>query len=263
MLAAANFTDILYEKRNQVARITINRPHAYNAFTGHTMDELALAIHDAGVDPEIGVVVLTGSGDKAFCAGGDITWEREGGLELLVLRPYNLNTIIGRCLKPVIARVNGFAVGAGNHIAYFCDLTIAAEHAIFGQNGPRVGSPAGGHVVSYLSHVVGQKRAREMWYLCRRYTAQQALEWGLANAVVPYERLDEEVDRWCQELLTLSPTCLKILKASFEGEFDYLRGQTDQFRAMIDPNYFRSGEQMEGANAFLERRRPNFAKFRA
>ena len=253
------FHDILYQKNAGVARLTINRPETYNAFTDITLREMNEALEDASADRSIGVVVITGSGRNAFCSGGDVFWEAQGGLERI---PFNINTRIGQCLKPVIARVNGYAIGAGNHMAYHCDFTIAAEHAIFGQNGPRVGSPAGGETVSFLSHVVGHKRAREMWFLCRRYTARQAYDWGLANAVVPYEQLDTEVERWCQELLAVSPTCLKILKASFEAEFDYLRGSGEQIRRMIAPQYFRSGEQQEGAAAFLERRAPDFSPWR-
>jgi dihydroxynaphthoic acid synthetase len=256
------FTDIIYEKLDHVARITINRPKQYNAFTGHTLKELTLAVEDAGADEEIGVIVLTGTGDKAFCAGGDVSWEKEGGLERQVLEPYLFHVTLSRCLKPIIARVNGYAIGAGNHTAYYCDFTIAAEHAIFGQNGPRVGSPASGAMVSYLTRVIGAKRAREMWMLCRRYTARQALEMGLVNAVVPMERLDEEVNKWCQEILALSPTCLRILKASFVEEFGYLLGQGDQFRRSMTNREFWEEEQQEGARAFLEKRPPDFSKFR-
>ncbi|MBI3031814.1 MAG: enoyl-CoA hydratase/isomerase family protein, partial [Candidatus Rokubacteria bacterium] len=213
------YQDILYELKGHVARITINRPKQYNAFTGDTLKELTLAFEGAGTDEEVGVIVLTGAGDKAFCAGGDVNWEKEGGLERQVLEPYTLHLTVSRCPKPVIARVNGYCIGGGNHLAYFCDFTIAAEHAVFGQNGPRVGSPASGAIVSYLTRVVGAKRAREMSMLCRRYTAQQALEMGLVNAVVPMEKLDDEVTRWCDELLALSPTCLKVLKASFVADF--------------------------------------------
>ena len=254
--------DILYDKRDQVARITINRPKQYNAFTGDTLKELTLAFEDAGADEEIGVIVLTGAGDKAFCAGGDVNWEREGGLERQVLEPYTLHVTVSRCPKPVIARVNGYAIGGGNHLAYYCDFTIAAEHAIFGQNGPRVGSPASGPIVSYLVRVIGAKRAREMWMLCRRYTARQALEMGLVNAVVPYAKLDEEVDRWCQELLALSPTCLRILKASFVAEFESVLGQGDQLRRLLTTREFWEDEQQEGARAFLEKRPPDFSRFR-
>jgi len=260
--ASVDYNDILYEVREQVARITINRPKQYNAFTGETLKEMTLAVEAAGVDEEVGVIVLTGAGDKAFCAGGDVNWEKEGGLRRQVLEPFFFHVTLCRCPKPVIARVNGYAIGAGNHIAYFCDFTIAAEHAIFGQNGPRVGSPAGGAIVSYLTRVVGAKRAREIWMLCRRYTAQQALEMGLANAVVPYAKLDEEVEKWCRELLALSPTCLKILKASFVEEFSYLFGQGDQLRRYMATREFWEEEQQEGARAFLEKRAPDFSRFR-
>jgi dihydroxynaphthoic acid synthetase len=259
---AREYKDILCEVRGQVARITINRPRQYNAFTGDTLKELTLAFEDASADDGVGVVVLTGSGDKAFCAGGDVNWEKEGGLERQVLEPYTLHLTVSRCAKPVIARVNGYAVGGGNHLAYFCDFSVAAEHAIFGQNGPRVGSPAGGPIVSYLARIVGHKRAREMWMLCRRYTARQALDWGLVNAVVPLPELDAEVDRWCQELLALSPTCLRILKASFVADFEGVLGQDDAIRRLVVTQEFWREEQQEGAKAFLEKRPPDFSRFR-
>jgi dihydroxynaphthoic acid synthetase len=259
---AETYQDILYDKRDQVARITINRPRQYNAFTGDTLKELMLAFEDAAADEEVGVVVLTGAGDRAFCAGGDVNWEKQGGLRRQVLEPYMLHVAVSRCPKPVIARVNGYAIGGGNHLAYFCDFTVAAEHAVFGQNGPRVGSPAGGPIVSYLAHLIGQKRAREMWMLCRRYTAQQALQMGLVNAVVPLAELDAEVDRWCAELLALSPTCLKILKASFVAEFEPVLGQGDGIRRLVVGREFWEEEQQEGARAFLEKRRPDFSRFR-
>jgi 2-ketocyclohexanecarboxyl-CoA hydrolase len=164
---------------------------------------------------------------------------------------------VSHCPKPVIARVNGYCIGGANHLAYFCDFTIAAEHAIFGQNGPRVGSPACGAIVSYLTRVIGAKRAREMWMLSRRYSAAQALDMGLVNVVVPLAKLDEEVDKWCRELLALSPTCLKILKASFVEEFSYLFGQGDQLRRyMTTPG---SGRSSRKARAFLEKRAPDFS----
>ncbi|MBI4588702.1 MAG: enoyl-CoA hydratase/isomerase family protein [Candidatus Rokubacteria bacterium] len=258
----ARYRDILYEVTDHVARVTINRPKQYNAFTGDTLKELTLAVEAAAADEEVGVIVLTGTGDKAFCAGGDVNWEKEGGLERQILEPYLLHVTVSRCLKPIIARVNGYCIGGGNHLAYFCDFTIAAEHAVFGQNGPRVGSPACGAIVSYLTRVIGAKRAREMWMLCRRYTARQALEMGLANAVVPMEKLDEEVDKWCRELLALSPTCLKILKATFVEEFTDLFGQGDQLRRYITTREFWEEEQQEGARAFIEKRPPDFSKFR-
>ncbi|MBI4189811.1 MAG: enoyl-CoA hydratase/isomerase family protein [Betaproteobacteria bacterium] len=259
---ARTYQDIIYEKKDQVARITINRPKQYNACTGDTFKELTLALEDAGSDGEVGVIVLTGAGDKAFSAGGDVNWEKTAGADRMILEPYNLHFTISRCLKPIIARVNGYAIGGGNHLAYWCDLSIAAEHAIFGQNGPRVGSPACGPVVNYLTKVVGHKRAREMWMLCRKYTAKQALEWGLVNAVVPMEKLDEEVQKWCDEILALSPTCLRILKGSFVDEYENILGQGDIVRRLVLTPEFWQGEQQEGARAFLEKRQPNFRQFR-
>jgi len=256
------FTDILYEKNDHVARITINRPKQLNAFTGHTLNEMTLAFEDAGQDDDIGVAVLTGAGDRAFSAGGDVNWEKEGGLERQVLEPYQMHLTVSRCPKPVIARVNGYAVGGGNHLAYYCDFTIAAEHAIFGQNGPRVGSPASGPIVSYSARILGHKRAREMWMLCRRYTAKEMLAWGLVNAVVPKAELDAEVQKWCDELLALAPTCLRILKASFVAEWEYALGLGDALRRHVLRPEFWQTEQREGAEAFLEKRRPEFWKFR-
>jgi dihydroxynaphthoic acid synthetase len=257
------FKDIIYVVRDHVARITINRPKQLNAFTGDTLKELTLAVETAGADDDIGVVVLTGAGDRAFSAGGDVNWEKEGGLERQILEPYLFHVTLSRCLKPTIARVNGYAVGGGHHMAYFCDLTIASEHAIFGQNGPRVGSPACGAIVSYLTRVVGAKKAREIWMLCRRYTAQEALEMGIVNTVVPHAQLDEEVDKWCKEILALSPTCMKILKASFVEEYNALLAQGDELRRyMVTPEFWKY-EQQEGATAFLEKRAPDFWAARA
>lgn len=254
------FKDILYDKKDNVATITINRPKQLNAFTGDTLNEMALAIEDAGDDDSIGVVVLTGAGERAFCVGGDVNWEKEGGLERQVLEPYSMHISVSRCPKPVIARVNGYAIGGGNHLAYYCDFTIAAEHAVFGQNGPRVGSPASGATVNYSARILGHKRAREMWMLCRKYTAQQMMQWGLVNAVVPMAELDAEVKKWCEELLVLSPTCLRVLKASFVSDVDPLFGAGDAVRRHILPPDFYQVEQQEGARAFLEKRKPNFWK---
>jgi len=257
------FADILYDKKDHVARITINRPKQLNAFTGDTLKELTLAIEDAGQDRDIGVVVLTGSGERAFCVGGDVNWEKEGGLERQVLEPYSLHLSVSRCPKPVIARVNGYAIGGGNHLAYYCDFTIAADHAVFGQNGPRVGSPASGPLVNYSARILGHKRAREMWMLCRKYTAAQMLEWGLANAVVPYSELDAEVEKWCKEILVLSPTCIRVLKASFVSDIEPLLGGGDGMRRHILSADFYQNEQQEGARAFLEKRAPDFWKYRS
>lgn len=254
--------DIVYEKKDHVARITINRPKQLNAFTGDTLNEMTLAFEDAGQDRDIGVVVLTGAGERAFCVGGDVNWEKEGGLERMVLEPYSMHVTISRCPKPVIARVNGYAIGGGNHLAYYCDFTIAAEHAVFGQNGPRVASPASGATVNYSARILGHKRAREMWMLCRKYSAKDMLGWGLVNCVVPYADLDAEVQKWCDELLVLSPTVLRTVKASFVSDLEPLFGQGDAMRRYILSPDFYQNEQQEGARAFLEKRKPDFWRYR-
>lgn len=255
-----NYTDILYSIDRNVATITINRPKRLNAFTGHTLDELKDAFERAEKDHEVGVVVLTGAGDRAFCSGGDIEWEADGGLEG---HNFHLGIQIVDMRKPVIARVDGYSIGGGNHLAYFCDFTIASENSIFGQNGPRVGSPAGGMCVGHSASILGHKRAREMWMLCRRYTAHQMLEWGLVNSVVPKPLLDAEVRRWCDELLTLSPTCLATVKASFRHQMNsYMDKNVSDIVKEVAPNYFETGEQLEGANAFLEKRAPDFSRWR-
>jgi dihydroxynaphthoic acid synthetase len=260
------YEHITYETDNGVARLTINRPEVLNAFTRRTMDELEHAYGVLAEDHSVGVVVLTGAGERAFCAGGDVRAEAEGWLEDRggeedCKRVY---AAMRASLKPTIARVNGYAIGGGHHLAYMCDLTIAADHAIFGQNGPRVASPAQGWLVSYLVRVVGAKRAREIWLLCRRYTAQQALEWGLANAVVPMADLDREVRQWCDEMLALSPTALKVLKRTFDQEFEPLRAfqDSEDYLQQVNPGFFESGEQDEGARAFLEKRKPDFSRWR-
>jgi 2-ketocyclohexanecarboxyl-CoA hydrolase len=208
---SGDYKDILFEIKDYICTITINRPKMLNAFTGDTILELEDAVLRTYDDQSVGVVVLTGAGERAFSAGGDVNWEAEGGLEDTEWR---LGRQIVDCPKPVIARVPGYAIGGGNHLAYVCDFTIAAEHARFGQTGPRVGSPASGYPVSHSANIIGHKRAREMWMLTRQYTAQQMLDWGLVNAVVPMEKLDAEVSDWCQQLLALSPSCLKVLYQS-------------------------------------------------
>jgi len=256
--------EILYDVKDYVATITINRPKTLNAFTGDNIKELESLLTKAGSDGKVGVIVLTGSGERAFCVGGDMNWEKGvGGKSGMEAMDFELDRIIVECPKPVIARVNGYAIGGGHHIAYFCDFTIAAEHAIFGQNGPRVGSPAGGHIVAHAANVLGHKRARELWMLCRRYTAKQALEWGLANSVVPMAQLDEEVKKYCDELLSMSPTCLKIVKRSFYYHMETVMAKDQKDVVMeLAPDYFQTGEQQEGASAFLEKRKPDFSKWR-
>jgi len=260
MAPTKDFTDLLYKVDNAVATIAINRPDRLNAFTGHTIEELSRAVATAAQDRAVGVIVMTGVGDRAFSAGGDVHWEASGGLEG---HDWHLGQEIVDCPKPVIARVSGYAIGGGHHLAYFCDFTIAADHSIFGQNGPRVGSPAGGYVVSHLASIVGHKRAREIWMLCRRYNAKQALDWGLINAAVPVAELDAEVARWCDELLALSPTVLRTVKASFRNHMQsYMDKNVSDVLRKVSPNYFETGEQQEGANAFLEKRKPDFKPYR-
>ena len=259
--------EVLYDVKDAVATITLNRPKQLNAFKGDTLHEIERLLDGATQDRAVGVIVLTGTGERAFCVGGDVNWEKEAttgeGKSGLQDFEFRLNRQIIECPKPVIARVNGYAIGAGNHIAYFCDFTVAAEHAIFGQNGPRVGSPAGGYLVAHAVNVLGHKRAREMWMLCRRYTAKQALEWGLVNSVVPMAQLDEEVRKLADEALALSPTCLRILKRSMlEQMRPFLEISMNDIVKQEAPDYYETGEQAEGANAFLEKRKPDFSRFR-
>lgn len=258
--------EILYGVVDGVATITINRPKALNACTGDNFLEIERLLEQAANDRSVGVIVLTGTGERAFCVGGDVNWEkgREGrsGLEDAV-QDFQLNRKIVECPKPVIARVNGYAIGGGHHIAYFCDITIAAEHAVFGQNGPRVGSPAGGYLVAHAANVLGHKRARELWMLCRKYSAKQALEWGLVNAVVPMSELDAEVRKWADEMLALSPTCLKIIKRSLYYHLAPIMNRSmGDLIAEVAPDFFQSGEQEEGVDAFMQKRTPDFSRFR-
>jgi dihydroxynaphthoic acid synthetase len=265
------YTDILCDTKDGVRTITINRPSKLNSFTPHTVRELTRAMHDAGRDHEIGVIVLTGAGERAFSAGGDVSVENEDTFTGVDNAANAFDNIvkdfyreIRDCLKPVIARVDGYAIGGGHHMAYMCDFTIASDRSVFGQNGPRVASPAEGWLVAHLWTVVGMKRAKEIWMLCRRYSAAQALEWGLINAAVPAEQLDDEVRKWADELLALSPTVLKLLKRSFDDSLAPMREQLDRYRLqeLINPGFYDSGEQKEGSGAFLEKRAPDFSAYR-
>jgi len=255
------YQDILYEVRDAVATITINRPEKYNAFRPETCEELIDAFKRAGSDREVAVVVLTGAGDKAFCTGGDQS-DHEGGYGgrgVIGMPIDEVQSLIRDIPKPVIARVQGFAIGGGNVLATICDLTIAADTAQFGQVGPKVGSVDPGFGTAFLARVVGEKKAREMWYLCRRYTAAQALEMGLVNAVVPLDRLDEEVASWCAELAARSPTALAIAKRSFNADTEHQRGISALgFEAVA--LYYGTEESKEGGRAFREKRPPNFRK---
>jgi naphthoate synthase len=263
------YTDILYEKKHGVAWITINRPEVRNAFRTITVAELTDAFLDARWDPAVGVVVLTGAGDKAFCSGGDQKERGQGGYApgaggAASQRPMDveaLHSAIRHIPKPVIAMVNGFAVGGGHVLHVLCDLSIAAESAIFGQTGPRVGSVDAGHGTGFLARVVGEKKAREIWYLCRQYSAADALAMGLVNKVVPLKDLRAEVERWCAELLDKSPTALALAKQSFNIDSEPRAGVA-QFAHTALGLYYQTDEAMEGRNAFVEKRPVDFKKFR-
>jgi len=255
----ADYSDIIFQRADGVARITINRPEKYNAFRGQTCDELIDALHAAAWDKSIGVVVLTGAGDKAFCTGGDQS-AHDGGYDgrgVIGLPVEELQGLIRDVPKPVIARVNGFAIGGGNVLVTCCDLAIASETAQFGQVGPKVGSVDPGFGTAFLARVVGEKKAREIWFLCRRYSAQQALAMGLVNAVVPPDELDAEVDRWCKEILALSPTAIAIAKRSFNADSDSIRGIGGLGMQALSL-FYGTQESQEGVQAFLEKRKPRF-----
>ncbi|MBP6435071.1 MAG: 2-ketocyclohexanecarboxyl-CoA hydrolase [Sphingorhabdus sp.] len=258
----SEFTDILYETGDHVARITINRPELYNAFRGRTVEELIAAFQRAGWDKDIGVIVLTGAGDKAFCTGGDQSAHdgQYDGRGTVGLPIDELQSLIRDVPKPVIARVNGFAIGGGNVLATLCDLTIASDKAQFGQVGPKVGSVDPGFGTAYLSRIVGEKRAREIWYLCRRYTAAEAMALGLVNAVVPHDELDAEVARWCAELVERSPTAIAIAKRSFNADSENIRGISALGLHALSL-YYNTEESKEGGRAFNEKRKPDFRKY--
>jgi len=257
-----NYEDILYEEKDGVATITMNRPERYNAFRGQTCMELLDAFNRAGWNKDVGVIVLTGAGDKAFCTGGDQNAHdgQYDGRGVIGLPVEELQTLIRQVPKPVIARVNGFAIGGGHVLHVVCDLSIASDNAIFGQAGPKVGSVDPGFGTAYLGRVIGEKRAREIWYLCRKYTAQQALEWGLVNAVVPQAELDAEVQKWCDEILEKSPTALSIAKRSFNADSENIAG-IGALGMQAVSLYYDTEESKEGARAFLEKRKPEFRKY--
>jgi naphthoate synthase len=262
---AKTFTDILYDKAAGIAKITINRPDVRNAFRPLTVREMGLAFEDAREDPEIGVIILTGAGEEAFCSGGDQRVRGDKGYvgddQVPRLNVLDLQRQIRTLPKPVVAMVAGFAVGGGHVLHVVCDLTIAADNAKFGQTGPKVGSFDGGFGASYLARIVGQKRAREIWFLCRQYDAKQALSMGLVNAVVPLPLLEEETVAWCREMLAMSPMALRCVKAALNADCD---GQTglQELAGNATLLYYMSEEAQEGRNAYLERRKPDFARFR-
>ena len=267
---AAEYEDIRYEiSGDGIAKITINRPEVRNAFRPQTLFQLSEAFDHARDDPEVGVIILTGEGPHAFCSGGDQRIRGDDGYlgddtvakrGIGRLNVLDLQVQIRRTPKPVVAMVAGYAIGGGHVLHVVCDLTIAADNARFGQTGPKVGSFDGGYGSGLLARQIGQKRAREVWFLCRQYDAETALSWGLVNAVVPLERLEEETVAWCREMLALSPLALRMLKASMNAADDGLAG-IQQLAGDATLLFYMSDEAQEGRNAYQEKRPPDFSKF--
>src|SRR3972149_5492086 len=265
-LKVKDYTDILYEHADgeAIAKITINRPEVRNAFRPLTVHEMLDAFKRAHEDPTVGVVLFAGAGGEAFCSGGDQSVRGKGGYVgadgVPRLNVLELQRLIRLMPQPVIAVVAGFAIGGGHVLHVVCDLTIAAENAIFGQTGPKVGSFDGGYGAGYLARIIGHKKAREIWYLCRQYDAQQALEMGLVNAVVPLDRLEDEAVQWAREILEKSPLAIRMLKAAFNADTDGLAG-LQQLAGDATLLYYLTDEAKEGRDAFLEKRKPDFSKF--
>jgi naphthoate synthase len=261
---AGTFEDIRYEKAEGIAKITINRPERRNAFRPLTVDEMRRALQEARDDSSIGVIILTGEGEHAFCSGGDQKIRGDAGYAdnhgVERLNVLDFQREIRNCPKPVIAMVAGWAVGGGHVLHVVCDLTIAADNAKFGQTGPRVGSFDGGFGSSYLARIVGQKKAREIWFLCRTYDAQQALDMGLVNTVVPYADLEIETVKWCREILEKSPLAIRCLKSAMNADCDGQAG-LQELAGNATLLYYMSEEGQEGRNAFVEKRKPDFGKF--
>ncbi|MFG6387279.1 MAG: 1,4-dihydroxy-2-naphthoyl-CoA synthase [Muribaculaceae bacterium] len=258
------YTDILFDFYDGIARISINRPEVYNAFRPQTNREILDALDYCRDCPEVRVVVLTGVGDKAFCSGGDQNYKTSGGYRdsdgTPRLNVLDIHKAIRSLVKPVIAMVNGYAIGGGNVLQVVCDLTIASENAKFGQTGPKVGSFDAGFGSSYLARCVGQKKAREIWFLCRQYTAQEALEMGMVNKVVPLESLEDEVVEWCRTIKKRSPFAVRMIKRALNAELDGQHGLME-FAGDATLMYYLMDEAAEGKNAFLEKRDPDFDKF--
>ena len=258
------YQDILFEFYNGIAKITINRPRYRNAFTPTTTTEISDALYYCRECQDINVVVLTGAGDMAFCAGGDMNVKGRGGYVgtdgVPRLNVLDVQKQIRSLPKPVIAMVNGYAIGGGHVLHVVCDLSIASENAIFGQTGPKVGSFDAGFGSSYLARCVGQKKAREIWFLCRQYTAQEAFEMGMVNKVVPFEQLENETVNWCKTILQRSPMAIRMIKRALNAELDGQRGMME-FAGDATLMYYLMEEAQEGKNAFLEKRDPNFQKF--
>jgi naphthoate synthase len=263
-LESGQFTDIKYHKAEGIAKITINRPEVCNAFRPRTVNEMIEALADARKDETIGVIILTGEGEKAFCSGGDQRIRGDSGYKdekgVHHLNVLDFQRMMRTCPKPLIAMVAGYAIGGGHVLHLMCDLTIAADNAVFGQTGPKVGSFDGGYGSSYLARVVGQKKAREIWFLCRQYDAQQALQMGLVNTVVPLAKLEEETLKWCREILANSPIAIRCLKAALNADCDGQAG-LQELAGNTTMLFYMTEEGQEGRNAFNEKRPPNFGKF--
>ena len=266
---AGDYSDIRYETAEGIAKITIDRPEVRNAFRPQTIVEISDALERAREDIDVGVIILTGEGPLAFCSGGDQRVRGDTGYvgdDAAAQRGVgrfhvtDLHVQMRRLPKPIIAMVAGYAVGGGHVLHVLCDLTIAADNARFGQTGPRVGSFDGGFGAAHLANIVGMKKAKEIWFLCRQYDAQQALEMGLVNTVVPLERLEEETVQWCREMLALSPFSLRLLKASFNAAEDGLSG-IQQLAHDTNLLFYASEEAQEGRDAYREKRKPDFGKF--
>jgi len=259
------FTDITYMKADGIAKITINRPQVRNAFRPQTVNEMMQAMQDARYDAKIGVIILTGEGDLAFCSGGDQSIRGDSGYKDEVGGGHHLNVLdfqrqIRTCPKPVIAMVAGYAVGGGHVLHMMCDLTIAADNAKFGQTGPKVGSFDGGWGASYMARIVGQKKAREIWFLCRMYDAQEAIDMGLVNTVVPLADLEKETVKWCREILQNSPMALRCLKAALNADCDGQAG-LQELSGNATMLFYMSEEGQEGRNAYNEKRKADFSRF--
>ncbi|MFH1700510.1 MAG: 1,4-dihydroxy-2-naphthoyl-CoA synthase [Candidatus Zixiibacteriota bacterium] len=258
------YKDIFYHKADGIAKITINRPEVRNAFRPRTVFEMSNAMADARDDSEIGVVILTGQGKDAFCSGGDQKIRGDAGYVddegVHRLNVLDFQRQIRTLPKPVIAMVAGYAIGGGHVLHLMCDLTIAADNARFGQTGPQVGSFDGGYGASYMARIVGQKKAREIWFLCRQYDANQALEMGLVNAVVPYDKLEEETVKWCKEILANSPMAIRCLKSALNADCDGQAG-LQELAGNATMLFYMTEEGQEGRNAFNEKRKPDFSKF--
>ncbi len=250
------FEDILYTKKEGVAKVMINRPEVYNAFRTLTMKECAKALEDADLDDTVRAVILTGAGEKAFCTGGDVK-EIEGGAGYSKDMDYwhtRVHQAIRTLIKPVIAAVNGYAIGGGNVLVTICDMAIASENAIFGQVGPRVGSFDAGFGAAYLSRIVGEKKAREIWFLCRQYTAKEALDMGLVNKVVPLDKLQEEAEAWCKEICDMSPTAIKFMKFAFNADTDHMHGFENLSQSAVRL-YWGTEEAAEAKRTWAEKKK--------